>query len=129
ISDPNAYLLEVIEDYNRRFEKVPLNPVDAHILLQKHESLDESLCFKQERTYTNNLTIQYDRVLYLIEDTLENRALRRKKIMLHEYPNGSISLCHKNRKLQFSKMFDRVDPIEQGKVVPNERLGAILEFI
>ncbi|MBL0941322.1 MAG: ISNCY family transposase [Alphaproteobacteria bacterium] len=129
IAEANAYLPEFTKDYNKRFEKAPFNPVDCHRPLQKNEFLDESLCFKQERTVTHNLTIQYDRVLYLIEDTVGNRALRRKKIMLHEYPNGSISLNYKGRKLQFSKMFDRVKPIEQGEVIPNERLGAVLEFI
>lgn len=88
----NAYLPEFIEDYNRRFGKEPLDDVNADRTLRAHESLQESLCFKQERTVTHNLTIQYDRVLYLIEDTVVNRALRSKKIMLHEYPDGSISL-------------------------------------
>lgn len=117
------------KDYNRRFAKAPLQGGDSHRPLQKYEIIDEILCFKQERTVSNSLTIQHDRILYLIEDTLVNRALRRKKIMLHEYPDGR-GLYYKGRQLQFRKLYDRVEqPIEQGRVVPNERIASVLEFI
>jgi hypothetical protein len=129
IAEANAYLPEFIKDYNVRFGKPPLSAADAHRPLQAYENLGESLCFKQERTVSLNLTIQYDRILYLIEDTVENRALRRKKIMLHEYPEGSISLFDNDRKLHFKKMYDRVQPEEQGQVVPSERIASILELI
>lgn len=129
IVDANAYLPEFIEDYNRRFAKSPLSSIDAHRHLLTHDDLRESLCFKQERTVTNNLTIQYDRVMYLIEDTVENRALRRNKIMLHEYPDGSISLNYRNKAINFSKLYDKVKPVEQGAVVPNERLDHIINFL
>lgn len=92
-----------------------------------HENLRESLCFKQERTVTHNLTIQYDRVMYLIEDTVSNRVLRRNKIMLHEYP-GSISLNYQGKPISFSKLYDKVEPVEQGMVVSNERPGLYHEF-
>lgn len=129
ISEANAYLPEFIEDYNNRFGKIPLENIEAHRALQGHENLDEVLCFKREHTVSYNLTIQYDRVLYLIEDTEANRSLRRKKITLHEYPDGSISLNYNNQKLQFKKLYDRVCPIEQGRVVPSERIASTLELI
>ena len=129
IEDANAYLPEFMEDYNKRFSKSPINLIDMHRPLQPHETLEDTLCFKQERTISYNLTIQYDRVLYLLEDSLENRALRRKKIMLHEHSDGSISLNYQGKKLRFSKLYDKVAPIEQGKVVPNERLDFVMESI
>jgi hypothetical protein len=129
IEEGNSYLPEFIEDYNKRFGKIPLNPIDMHRPLQPHESLDETLCFKIERTVSNSLTIQYDRILYLIEDNEVNRQLRRNKIILHEYSDGSISLNYEGRKLNFRKLYDKVPSIEQGKVVPNERLDPILQFI
>jgi hypothetical protein len=130
IEEANAYMPRFIEDYNKRFAKIPLQATDAHRPLQKHEMLKDILCFKEERTVSNSLTIQHDRVLHLIEDTVENRALRRKKIMLHEYTDGSLNLFDRGRKLNFTKLYDRVEqPIEQGIVVPNVRIGAALSFI
>ena len=49
--------------------------------------------------------------------------------MLHEYSDGNISLKYNGNMLRFSKLYDKVEPIEQGKVVPNERLDFVLEFI
>ncbi|WP_053332658.1 ISNCY family transposase [Candidatus Jidaibacter acanthamoebae] len=129
IAEGNAYLPTFVEDYNKRFSKLPINSLDMHRPLQKHESLEETLCFKQERTVTNNLTIQYDRVMYLIEDIASNRKLRRKKIMLHEYSDGSLSLNYNGKKIKFSRLYDKVAPIEQGKTVPNERLDAMMVII
>ncbi|OJX10132.1 MAG: hypothetical protein BGO77_03190 [Caedibacter sp. 37-49] len=130
IAEANAYMPEFMKDYNKRFAKVPLQSGDSHRPLQKYEVLDEILCFKQERTVSNSLTIQHDRILYLIEDTVANRSLRRKKIMLHEYPDGHLNLYYKGRLLRFKKLYDRVhQPIEQGTIVPNERIASVLEFI
>lgn len=129
IKDANTYLPKFIEYYNRRFAKIPRSNIDAHRPLQVNESLQEALCFKQERTVTNELTIQYNRVMFLIEDTVANRALRRKKIMLHEYPDGSITLNYQGDRIAFRKLYDKVEPIEQGEIVPNERLDAIMHFL
>jgi len=129
IEEANKYAPEFIEDYNRRFGKPPLICGDIHRPLQEYENLDEILCFKQDRTVSKNLTIQYDRIKYLIEDTLENRTLRRQKIMLYEYPDGSISLYAGSRRLKFTKLFDRVGPAIQGEVVENDRISHVIASI
>lgn len=129
IESANKYLPEFIEDYNQRFAKSPHINTDAHRPLLPHENLQESLCFKRECTVTYNLTIQYDKVIYLIEDTESNRALRRNKIMLHEYPDGSITLNYQGKSIGFTKLYDKVEPVEQGMVVPNERLDSIIDFL
>lgn len=50
--------------------------------------------------------------------------------MLHEYSDGSTNLIDRGRELSFTKLYDRVEqPIEQGIVVLNVRIGAALEFI
>lgn len=129
IDAANEYFPEFIEEYNNKFAKPPQSPINTHRQLQENESLTEVLCFKQERTVTNNLTIQYNRVMYLLEDTEENRSLRRKQIMLHEYPDGKICLYHKSKKLSFREHFDRVQPVEQGKIVSNKRLDETMDLI
>lgn len=129
IEDANRYAPAFIEDYNKRFGKPPIVSGDSHRPLQAYENLVESLCFKQKRTVSKNLTIQYDRVQYLIEDTVDNRSLRRQKIMLHEYPDGSITLNYEGKNIIFRKLFDRVGPAIQGEIVENHRLAAVLDYI
>ncbi len=104
--------------------------INIHRALQPYESIEKSLCFKEERTLTNNLTIQHDKVLYLIEDIEENRLLKRQRIDLHEYPDGSIELYYKDRKLNFSKLYDRVLPEVQSDIVgSNYKSGKKVEYI
>lgn len=131
IEAANTYLPIFIEKYNKRFGKAPDNTLDLHRPLLEYESdLDEILCFKEERTVSNNLTIQYDRILYLIEDTVEDRELRRKKIMLYEYFSGDISLNYQGKKLKYTKLYDKVTPIVvQGGVITNERIASTLSLI
>lgn len=129
IEKANGYAPKFIKDYNKRFGKPPPLEGDAHRSLQECDDLYDVLCFKQERTVSNDLTIQYDRVKYLIEDTVENRQLRRQKIMLYEYPDGAISLNAGSRKLIFRKLYDRVSSTIQGRVVENKRLADVLEYI
>lgn len=60
IEEANRFMPEFMRDYNNRFAKPPFLPGDAHRPLQPYDSLKESLCFKQERTVSQNLTIQHD---------------------------------------------------------------------
>jgi len=41
---------------------------------------------------TKTLTVQYDRVMYRLEDTDENRALIHRVIEVWEYPDGRMEL-------------------------------------
>lgn len=129
IEEANQFMPDFMKDYNNRFAKAPLLPGDSHRALQPYENLRDSLCFKQERTVSNNLTIQHDRIKYLIEDTIENRKLRRQKVLLYEYPDGSIALYSMGREIKHTVLYDKLGPALQGAVVENERLGSILEFI
>jgi transposase len=117
VEEANAYLPEFIEDYNKRFGKVPISTFDAHRPLLPHEDLTNIFCWKEDRTVTHNLTVQYDKCLYLIEDSLQDRKLRRKRITVYDYENGNVNL------------FDRIAKVDSGAIVNNKRLGPLLELI
>ena len=129
IEEANAYLAGFINDFNRRFEKQPLSNYNAHRPLLPHERLENILCWKEERTVTQNLTIQYDKRLYLLEDTKENRKLRRKRITVFDQEDGQLELYNGDRKLTFTLFYDRLSRIDSGSIVSNKRLSHILDFI
>jgi len=54
--------------------------------------LDNILCFKTMRTVSYNLTFQHNRQLFLLEDSVQTRELRRKQVLLCEYPEGHIKI-------------------------------------
>lgn len=70
--------------YNSRFGKIPLNQHNAHRPLQESDCLDDIFCWQEERTLFNNLTLQYDRIIYLIDDNLGSLKLKSKCVMVHD---------------------------------------------
>jgi hypothetical protein len=69
----NALLSAFMADYNRRFAKPPRNDKNLHRPLAPQDDLDGSFAWRVERTVTNSLTIQYDRVMFILEPN-ENHA-------------------------------------------------------
>ena len=78
---------------------------------------------------SNNLTVNYKRVLYLLKPTEEAIALRGKRVMVHESEDGEVRICH--GMLEFpARPFPRDDArIGQGAVVEHKLLSAVFEHI
>jgi hypothetical protein len=57
----NAFLLEFIEDYNRRFVCAPKCPHDARQPLCADENLTTIFTWREERKLTRNLTVHFKR--------------------------------------------------------------------
>ena len=74
---------------------------------------------------SNRLTLQYDRVLYLITDQPEHRSLVHRYIEVAEYPDGRIELWAAGTSLPYV-LYDRLSEIDQGAIVENKRLGHVL---
>lgn len=96
--------------------------------LLPHEDLNEIFSWQEKRTLSKNLTLQYDKVLYLIEDSLENRSLARNKVTIFDYFDGTIKIKWNDRDLPY-RIFDKIQKVDQGEIVSNKRLGAVLNFI
>ncbi len=45
-----------------------------------------------------------------------------------DYPDGTIAIQYGHRKLEF-KIFDKLADVDQGQIVDNKRLGAVLKFV
>ena len=63
----NAYLPTFIEQFNAKFAKDAANSTNLHRSLTELDQLDEILSWQEERTVSHSLTVQYDRVVYLLE--------------------------------------------------------------
>jgi hypothetical protein len=122
-----AYLEEFCEDYNRRFARPPRNSYDAHRPV--HENLDEILTLQDERQVSENLTLTHNRILYVIEDTEENRRLRGYPVTVHEHEDGKIVIRHAGRELPYHAHPKETARITQGAIVENKRLDAALQWI
>ena len=81
-----------------------------------------------ERTVTQNLTLQYDKVLFLLEPNEITRPLSRQCVTVIDYPNGRLSIRHKGVDLPH-RTFDRLQKVDQAIIVENKRLSDVLAFV
>ncbi len=67
------------------------------------------------------------KVVYLIDPKEENQRLINQVVKVLDRPDGTIAIQYGQRKLTF-KVFVKLTDIDQGQIVDNKRLGAVLKF-
>jgi hypothetical protein len=110
----NALLPAFMADYNRRFAKPARNEKDLHRPLAPYDDLDGSFAWRVERTITQSLTVQYDRVMFILEPNDITRALARKKVTVYDFPDGRIEVRHQGLALPY-RTFDRITCVDSGR--------------
>ncbi|MDU1436441.1 MAG: ISNCY family transposase [Citrobacter freundii] len=84
----NDFAEAYMADYNRRFGKVPRHDFDVHRAVEHDEDLGLIFTVREKRKVSKSLTIQYDKMLYLIEDSELSRRAIGKYIDVYHYPDG-----------------------------------------
>ncbi len=124
----NAYMPTFIAEYNGRFAKAPRGSHDAHRVVRDDENLDLIFAWREQRKVTQNLTLHYDRKMYLLEDSPQTRRLIQKYIDVVQYPDGRIELHAAGHSLPYS-LYEKLGQIDQGAIVSNKRLGQVLSVV
>jgi hypothetical protein len=91
-------------------------------------ALTTVFAWKEERTLTNNLTVQYDKVLFMLDVNEITRPLARQHVVIVDYPDGRIAIQHNGRDLPY-RTFDKLQKVNQAAIVENKRLGEVLAYI
>ena len=78
-------------DYNARFAKPPANNRDLHRPLRAGDDLDDAFAWKEERTLSQVLTLQYDKVMFILEPSEQAKAAIGKRVTVVDYPDGRLS--------------------------------------
>jgi hypothetical protein len=128
VAAANAWLPGFITGYNARFGRQPANAKDVHRPLTAVDNLDEILAWREVRTVTLNLTLQYDQMVLLLDPTPFARGLVRKKVEVVNYPDGRFAVQFEGTSLPF-RVFDKIQTVEAGTIVDNKRLGAALAWV
>jgi hypothetical protein len=124
----NAFAPEFIADYNRRFARAPRSEHDVHRPLQPSDDLARIFSWQETRLVSKSLTLNYKRVLYVLDPTDTARAARRKRVSIEEQEDGSLSFWHGEHEL-LATAFPKEHGVQLGEVVENKRLSAALDFI
>jgi len=128
LADGNALLPAFMADYNARFAKAPANSKDLHRRLSPGDDLDDAFAWKEERTLSRALTLQYEKVLFILEPNEPARAAIGKRVSVVDYPDGRLSIRHNGVELAY-RIFDKIRHVDQGAIADNKQLGAVLAMI
>ena len=82
IAAGNAFLPAFMAVYNARFAKAPLIDATCTVPLARHEDLEDDFVWKEQRTVTMALTLQYNKVLFILEPSEIARPLAGKRVMV-----------------------------------------------
>ena len=76
IAEANAWLSSFIEKFNQKFAKCARNPKNLHRPLTESDAeLDDIFTWQEPRKVTKNLTITYDKCIYMLEPIALNHKL------------------------------------------------------
>ncbi len=128
IADGNAFLPGFLADYNARFAKPAANPKDLHRPMTDRDNLDESFTWRVERTLSQALTLQYDKVMFILEPTEAAQAAIGKRVTVYDYPDGRLVIRHDGVDLPY-RTFDKIRKVNQAAITENKRLGSLLDLI
>jgi hypothetical protein len=67
--------------------------------------------WKEERTLSQALTLQYDKVMFILEPSEHAKTAIGKRITVIDYPDGRLSIRHKGVELAY-RTFDKIRQVD-----------------
>jgi transposase len=128
VEEGNRFLPHFMVDYNRRFGRAPMSAHNAHRPMLPHERLDDVFQWQEDRRVTNNLTLHYKRIMYILEPSNLTEAVRGKRVQVFETVDGEVSIRHAGVELR-ARAFPKDGRVDQGAIVANKLLAPVLEQI
>jgi len=122
----NEFAPHFIADFNARFAKPAQRDHDAHRPVRTDEDLDLIFSWRVQRKVSRSLTLQHDKIVYLLENCAANLALIHRYIDVYEYPDGHIEIRADGESLRYER-YDRLGQIDISAIVDNKRLGHALQ--
>ncbi len=124
----NAELPAFVATYNARFATAARDGRDMHRRLGPMDDMDTVFSWQVERTVSRNLTLQYDKVLFLLRPSKATEDLARKRVVVHDFPDGRLEIRHQGRSLPYAT-FDKLQQVPQGTVVAHKNLTAAVAIV
>jgi hypothetical protein len=89
---------------------------------------DQRWPWQLQRMVSRSLTLQHERVIYMLGDSPANRQLIHRHIDVWEFPDGRIEIRAEGQVIKHER-YDRLPVIDAGAVVENKRLGSVCDHI
>jgi len=91
IAQANAFMPEYIKMHNQKFSKKPKSSFDAHRSLEGY-NLERILVHCEARTLSSSGTFQYINKFFVVQNILEIRRLKGKKVKVYHLRNGMLKV-------------------------------------
>jgi hypothetical protein len=111
-----------------RSPKAPANNKDLHRPLRGSDDLDDAFAWKEQRTLSQALTLQYDKIMFILEPAGQAKAAIGKRVTVVDYPDGRLAIRYCGVDLEY-RIFDKIRQVSQAATVENKQLGAALAYI
>jgi hypothetical protein len=72
--------------------------------LRAGDDLEDAFAWKEERTLSQALTLQYDEILFILEPTDQAKAAIGKRVTVIEYPNGRLAIRYNGCRTRLSHL-------------------------
>jgi winged helix-turn helix protein len=128
LAEGNALLPAFMADYNARFAKPPANKKNLHRPLRAGDDLEDAFAWKEPRRLSQALTLQYDKMIFIVEPSEPAKAAIGKYVTVFDYPDGRLAIRYNGVELAY-RTFDKVRQVDQGVIADNKHLGAVLTMI
>jgi hypothetical protein len=126
----NQFLQEFRERYNARFGRPARDATDLHRALLPEQQLVDIFQEQREAKVTSNLTLQYKRVLYVLENCAAYRSIAGKHVRVFENEAGDVTIRFQGKPVRFRAFHKHGGVgVTPGDIVANKHLDGALTFI
>jgi hypothetical protein len=121
----NAFLPEFMDDFNRRFAVQPRSSHDAHRPLSKSENLAHIFSWRESRVLSNNLTLQFRKIVHQIQVDRPSYALRKAPVTISLDAQQNVTILYKGNSLAYTTFHKQS---KQSEVVQSKHIDNILKY-
>ena len=125
----NTFLPAFVKRFNEHFAVQPARPEDLHRRLPVAASrMNDILCHREQRYVGAQLTLSYDRMQIILEQTELSKGLARKYVELYDFFDRPMEVRWKGVLLPY-RIFRKDQRVTHAAVVENKRLGHALAIV
>jgi transposase len=122
----NAFLPEFIDDFNRRFAVQPKSSHNAHRPLSKSDDLAQIFTWQESRSLSNNLTIQFRKVVYQIQVDRPSYTMRKAPVTISLDAQENVTITYKGNSLAFTTFHKQS---KQSDIVQSKHVDSMLKYL
>jgi hypothetical protein len=92
IEAANAFLPAFLKTHNARFAKPPASEQDLHRPIAGTSDLDDILCWREQRSVSRQLVVNYNRMKFMLRSDKTSAALAGKVVDIYDFPDGRLEI-------------------------------------